>query len=100
MMFEKSAGRSYERVLPGFANACMTTGNLSKRKEAGSMLELLFLLILGILMLFKPELLWKIEHMFTVKNGEPTELYLAFMRVGGVFFLIASVVMLVYVAVK
>ena len=49
--------------------------------------ELLFLLILGILM-------------FTVKNGEPTELYLAFMRVGGVFFLIASVVMLVYVAVK
>lgn len=62
--------------------------------------ELLFLLILGILMLFKPELLWKIEHMFTVKNGEPTELYLAFMRVGGVFFLIASVVMLVYVAVK
>ena len=64
------------------------------------MLELLFLLILGILMLFKPELLWKIEHMFTVKNGEPTELYLAFMRVGGVFFLIASVVMLVYVAVE
>lgn len=64
------------------------------------MLELLFLLILGILMLFKPELLWKIEHMFTVKNGEPTELYLAFMRVGGVFFLIASVVILVYVAVK
>ena len=64
------------------------------------MLELLFLLILGILMLFKPELLWKIEHMFTVKNGEPTELYLAFMRVGGVFFLIASVFMLVYVAVK
>ena len=64
------------------------------------MLELLFLLILGILILFKPELLWKIEHMFTVKNGEPTELYLAFMRVGGVFFLIASVVMLVYVAVK
>lgn len=64
------------------------------------MLELLFLLILGILMLFKPELLWKIEHMFTVKNGEPTELYLAFMRVGGVFFLIASVVMLVYVAVN
>ena len=64
------------------------------------MLELLFLLILGILMLFKPELLWKIEHMFTVKNGEPTELYLACMRVGGVFFLIASVVMLVYVAVK
>ena len=64
------------------------------------MLELLFLLILGILMLFKPELLWKIEHMFTVKNGEPTELYLAFMRVGGVFFLIASVFILVYVAVK
>ena len=51
-------------------------------------------------MLWKPELLWRIEHMLTVKHGKPTELYLAFMRVGGAFVLAASVCVLVYAAVK
>ena len=37
-------------------------------------------------MIFKPELLWKIEHFFSVKGGEPTDLYLGLMRVAGVFF--------------
>ena len=55
-------------------------------------LWLVLLFILGIMMLIKPELLWKIEHIFTVKNGEPTELYIALMRVGGTFFVIASIV--------
>lgn len=64
------------------------------------MLDILILLILGNLMLWKPELLWRIEHMFIVKHGEPTELYLAFMRVGGAFVLAASVCVLVYAAVK
>lgn len=35
----------------------------------------------------KPGLLWRIEHVFTVKDGEPTELYLALMRLGGGFFI-------------
>lgn len=39
-------------------------------------------------MIFKPELLWKIEHFFSVKGGEPTDLYLGLMRVAGVFFLL------------
>jgi hypothetical protein len=63
-------------------------------------LDILILLILGNLMLWKPELLWRIEHMLTVKHGKPTELYLAFMRVGGAFVLAASVCVLVYAAVK
>lgn len=40
----------------------------------------------------KPGLLWRIEHVFTVKDGEPTELYLALMRLGGGFFIIAPIV--------
>lgn len=50
-------------------------------------LWVLLLMVLGCGMLFKPELLWKIEHMFTVKGGEPTELYLLLMRIGGIFFI-------------
>jgi len=54
-------------------------------------LSLVLLLILGILMMVKPELLWKIEHFFTVKGGEPTDFYLTWMRIGGAIFTLASV---------
>jgi len=54
-------------------------------------LALLALLILGLAMLFKPEFLWKIEHFFSVKGGEPTELYLQMMRLGGVIFTLIAV---------
>lgn len=45
------------------------------------------LLALGAMMVFKPELLFKIENLFVVKNGEPTELYMTLMQLGGLFFL-------------
>ena len=50
------------------------------------------LFLLGLLMLINPKLLWKIENCFTVKDGEPTDLYIAFMRIGGFFFMFASVI--------
>ena len=60
-------------------------------------LALLFLL--GLAMLAKPESLWKIEHLLTTKNGEPSELYIALMRIGGSLFMIISVIFAVYVLV-
>lgn len=59
-------------------------------------LSLMILYVLSILMLTKPKLLWKIEHLFTVKNGEPTDLYITLMRLGGAFFLIVSIGCTVY----
>lgn len=50
------------------------------------------LFLLGLFMLINPKLLWKMEHYFTAKNGEPTDLYIAFMRIGGLFFMFASVI--------
>lgn len=47
---------------------------------------IIILLIVGTMMIVKPEVLWKIEHIFTVKNGEPTELYMAFTRIVGVCY--------------
>ena len=46
-------------------------------------------------MLFRPKLLWKIEQLFTVRGGEPTELYLALMKIGGLFFTAASVIVFI-----
>ena len=60
-------------------------------------LWILVLLVLGATMVVKPELLFKIENLFYVKKGEPTELYLVLMRLGGLFFIICSIVMVVYV---
>ena len=56
---------------------------------------LVVLLVLGFSMLFKPEVLWKIENIFSVKNGEPTDLYLALMRIGGIFFIGASMIVFI-----
>lgn len=53
------------------------------------------LLLLGFAMLLKPEILWKIEHIFTVKNGELTDLYLTLMRLGGIFFIGAGIIVLI-----
>ena len=50
------------------------------------------LFLLGLLMLINPKLLWKIENCFTVKDGEPTDLYIAFMRIGGLLFMFASII--------
>ena len=59
-------------------------------------LWLLALLILGGCMLCYPKTLWKIENLLTVKNGEPSELYLFLMRIGGVFFILCSVGIAIY----
>ena len=55
------------------------------------------LLLVGIMfcisfvMMFIPEKLWKLEHMFSVKDGEPTEAYLNMTRISGVVFFLLSI---------
>ena len=49
------------------------------------------LFVLGILMFIKPEWMWKLEHLFSVKGGEPTDFYLSMMRLGGVVFAVIAV---------
>ena len=54
---------------------------------------LIALFVLGVLMVWKPELLWKIEHLFSVKGGEPTDFYLSKTRIGGVLFAVVAVIL-------
>ena len=58
-------------------------------------LGLILLFVLGVLMFLKPEVLWKLEHLFSVKGGEPTDFYLSMMRIGGVVFAVIAVIMAV-----
>ena len=51
-------------------------------------------------MVINPELMWRIEHFFTVKNGEPTEFYITSMRLMGTFFLVCAIIMLILNIVK
>lgn len=50
-----------------------------------------FLLVFGLLMLIKPEFVWKLDHFLSVKNGEPTELYLAVARISGLAFIAIAI---------
>lgn len=50
------------------------------------------LFVVGILAAFKPELMWKIDHFLSVKEGEPTDFYLGVSRFIGIVFVIVSVV--------
>lgn len=59
-------------------------------------IALLFLFLLGVLMFLKPELLWKLAHLFAVKGEEPTELYLTILRLGGILFAIIAVIVAIY----
>lgn len=56
-------------------------------------LGLITLFVLGVLMFLKPEWLWKLEHLFSVKGGEPTDFYLSAMRIGGVMFAVIAVLL-------
>lgn len=72
------------------------TKHLVKRGDMMDYFWVLALLILGVYMTCNPKLLWKIENLFTVKNGDPTELYLVLMRIGGLFFIICSISIIIY----
>ena len=47
-------------------------------------IAIVFLFAVGILMIKKPEIFWKIEHFLTVREGKPSGLYLAIVRISGV----------------
>lgn len=51
----------------------------------------IFLFVFGLLLLIRPELVWKLDHFLSVKNGEPTELYLAVARISGLVFLLIAI---------
>ena len=54
------------------------------------LLTAILFLVLGIFCVATPETIWQLQHMFTVKDGEPTTFVLISIRVSGVLFLLLS----------
>ena len=57
----------------------------------GYVIAAIVVLIMGIINLAKPELAWKLKHMLTVRDGEPTEYFLVSTRISGVILVAFSV---------
>ena len=55
-------------------------------------LAIVFILAAGILMLTRPYIFWKIEHFLTVRDGKPSHLYLAIVRVCGLACILISII--------
>ena len=51
--------------------------------------------ILGLLLLLKPELIWKIKHSWDVKDGEPTNGYIIFFKCVGIYAIIVGIVLFI-----
>ena len=52
----------------------------------------IFLFVSGIIMIVKPMFVWKVDHFLSVKDGEPTELYIQLTRLfGGICILVAVI---------
>lgn len=56
-------------------------------------LGLLFLW--GVLMIAKPDLLWRIEHSGEISQKQPTENYIRGMRIGGSVCIVLTVMLIV-----
>lgn len=63
-------------------------------------LAALAFIALGIFMLAKPELCWKLEHFLDTIGGEPSDWYLAVTRLAGVVFLLLGVGILLFLLVE
>lgn len=59
---------------------------------------LILFLIPGMLMVFKPDLCWKIRHFIDVKDGEPTEISIMLIRIGGIIYIILDVILCLILA--
>ncbi len=53
-------------------------------------IAVIFILLSGLLMLTRPDIIWKLEHFFSVKDGEPTEWYITIVRIIGLGFIFIS----------
>ncbi len=50
-----------------------------------------FVFGMGLFMTLKPDIVWKIKHLMSVRDGEPTNYYLISTRICGIFITVLSV---------
>lgn len=53
------------------------------------------ILLIGLLLLIKPEISWKITHHWDTVGGEPSDMYLRYCRIVGGLAIIVSVILII-----
>ena len=56
---------------------------------------IVFIAVFGFASVFYPEELWKLEHYFDVKNGEPTEWYIERSRLRGLLCIAVDIIVII-----
>ena len=55
----------------------------------------IFLIIMGCVMLIKPNVMWKIAESWKMKtNNEPTHLYMIIIRIGGLILAVGGIIVI------
>ncbi|KFI93072.1 metal ABC transporter, nickel uptake transporter family, permease protein CbiQ [Bifidobacterium saguini DSM 23967] len=57
------------------------------------LLSEVILIGISVFLLWKPELVWKLEHFLDVKGGEPTDFYTGNVRLLGTLMLVGAIVL-------
>lgn len=64
-------------------------------------LAVILIFLIGLLLLIKPEIAWKITHHWDTVGGEPSDMYLRYCRlVGGLAVIVCVVVAIVFLRDK
>jgi hypothetical protein len=54
------------------------------KSTGGCIIAAIIVLAIGIMNIVKPEIAWKLKHLLTVRDGEPTEFFIVNARITGV----------------
>ena len=55
----------------------------------------LIIVAVGLWFLRAPDMVWELQHLLSVKDGEPTDFYLLSTRISGVILIIVGIVLLI-----
>ncbi len=84
-----------QRTRPhGFAVGSEKSRTKGALPMIGYILILILFALLGIAMIFRPHFFWTVSHWLSVRDGEPTDLYIWFVRISGSIFLVLAVVVI------
>ena len=64
------------------------------KSTGGCIIAAIIVLAIGIMNIVKPEIAWKLKHLLTVRDGEPTEFFIVNARISGVVLVAFSLLAL------
>ena len=70
-------------------------GNANKLPLPLAIVACLIIVAVGLWFIRAPDMVWELQHLLSVKDGEPTDFYLISTRISGVILIIVGIVILI-----